>query len=64
MPPIADHSSADCPGAWPAPKHFTPAAHQAMRSREWPGNVRELLNLVETLMLVVDGDTIDRRISP
>jgi DNA-binding NtrC family response regulator len=35
-----------------------------MRSREWPGNVRELLNLVETLMLVVDGDTIDRRISP
>ena len=46
------------------PKHFTPAAHQVLRNREWPGTVRELLNLVETLMLVVDGDTIDRKDLP
>jgi DNA-binding NtrC family response regulator len=65
VPLIADHflkRIAEARGL--PPKHFTPAAHQALRGREWPGNVRELLNLVETLMLVVDGETIDRQDLP
>jgi two-component system NtrC family response regulator len=40
-------------------KRFTRAAHEALTRRAWPGNVRELLNLVETLILAVDGESID-----
>jgi DNA-binding NtrC family response regulator len=41
-------------------KRFTAGALEALRNREWTGNARELLNLVETLVLTVDGDSIQR----
>jgi len=40
-------------------KRLTTAAVERLCSRSWPGNVRELRNVVETVALMVDGDTID-----
>ncbi len=41
------------------PKTFTPAALEALARRRWPGNVRELQNLVERLVLMSPGPTVD-----
>ncbi len=38
---------------------FTDEALVALRRYEWPGNVRELENLIQRLLVMVDGDTID-----
>jgi two-component system nitrogen regulation response regulator NtrX len=40
-------------------KHVTPAAMVALREYDWPGNVRELRNVLERLLIMVPGDTID-----
>ena len=40
------------------PKRLSPEAREALLAREWRGNVRELLNVVETLALMADGETI------
>jgi two-component system response regulator AtoC len=32
---------------------------RALRSQRWPGNVRQLQNLVERLVVIVDGDVIE-----
>ena len=37
---------------------ITPAAMQALHVYHWPGNIRELENLMERVMLLMDGDTI------
>lgn len=39
--------------------HFTDQALDAFRRYEWPGNVRELENLIQRLLVMVDGDKID-----
>ncbi len=39
-------------------KYFTPETYQYLEKYHWPGNVRELENLVERLMIVVDGNEI------
>ncbi|MEO0026004.1 MAG: sigma-54 dependent transcriptional regulator [candidate division WOR-3 bacterium] len=39
--------------------HFTDQALDALRRYEWPGNVRELENLIQRLLVMVDGDKID-----
>jgi len=40
-------------------KHFGPAASKALQQAAWRGNVRELRNLVERLVIMAPGDTID-----
>lgn len=37
---------------------FSPEAMQALQARLWPGNIRELRNVVERLLLFVEGDTV------
>ncbi len=40
------------------PHSFTDNALQALRNYSWPGNVRELENLIQRLVVIVDGDVI------
>lgn len=40
------------------PTRFSPEALEALMAYPWPGNVRELRNLVERLVVTVDGDVI------
>ncbi|MFO0774210.1 MAG: sigma-54 dependent transcriptional regulator [Nitrospiraceae bacterium] len=40
-------------------KQVTPAAMELLQHYEWPGNIRELRNLIERLMIMVFGPTID-----
>jgi two-component system nitrogen regulation response regulator NtrX len=40
------------------PKTFTPAAMEALRRHAWRGNVRELRNVIERLLIMVEGDEI------
>ncbi|BFU95901.1 MAG: Nitrogen assimilation regulatory protein NtrX [Nitrospira sp.] len=40
-------------------KEITPDAMAVFEQYEWPGNIRELGNLVERLMIIVPGATID-----
>jgi DNA-binding NtrC family response regulator len=42
-----------------SPKTFTDEALDRLKDYEWRGNVRELYNVVERLLILVDGDTID-----
>jgi two-component system nitrogen regulation response regulator NtrX len=42
-------------------KTCDPSALAAMRRYHWPGNVRELRNLLERLMIMVPGETIEAR---
>jgi transcriptional regulator with PAS, ATPase and Fis domain len=41
----------------PAPR-FSDEALRRMRTYAWPGNVRELENLIQKLVIITDGDTI------
>jgi transcriptional regulator with GAF, ATPase, and Fis domain len=40
-------------------KRFTPQAIEALLHYPWPGNVRELENLIERILVLADGSTID-----
>lgn len=40
-------------------KGISPRAMEALRQYHWPGNVRELENLMERLVILTDGETID-----
>jgi two-component system nitrogen regulation response regulator NtrX len=40
-------------------KSFNEEAVEALRQYSWPGNVRELRNVVERLILLSDGDTVN-----
>jgi two-component system nitrogen regulation response regulator NtrX len=40
-------------------RHFAPAARKALQQAAWRGNVRELKNLIERLVIMAPGDTID-----
>ncbi len=42
-----------------APKKMSRAAIDALREYSWPGNVRELKNLIERLVILTPGATID-----
>lgn len=39
--------------------HFSHDVIQLLKAAIWPGNVRELENLIHSLVVMVDGDTID-----
>jgi len=41
------------------PARFQPEATAALQAYPWPGNVRELRNVVERLMLLATGDSVD-----
>jgi two-component system nitrogen regulation response regulator NtrX len=41
------------------PKTFSPEAIDALERYSWPGNIRELRNVIERVMLLAPGDTID-----
>lgn len=41
------------------PKKVAENAMRVIRSYEWPGNVRELRNLMERMMIMVEGETIE-----
>jgi two-component system nitrogen regulation response regulator NtrX len=43
-----------------APKKLSRGAMEALKEYSWPGNVRELKNLVERLVILTSGMTIDR----
>jgi DNA-binding NtrC family response regulator len=42
-----------------SPKSFTDEALDRLKDYEWRGNVRELYNVVERLLILVEGDTIE-----
>jgi Response regulator containing CheY-like receiver, AAA-type ATPase, and DNA-binding domains len=42
-----------------SPKSFTDEALDRLQEYEWRGNVRELYNVVERLLILVDGEEID-----
>jgi DNA-binding NtrC family response regulator len=41
------------------PKSFTDEALDRLQDYEWRGNVRELYNVIERLLILVDGDEVD-----
>ncbi|MDJ0894429.1 MAG: sigma-54-dependent Fis family transcriptional regulator [Alphaproteobacteria bacterium] len=41
-----------------APKKLSPEVRQVFRDFDWPGNVRELKNLIESLILLSNGEEI------
>jgi DNA-binding NtrC family response regulator len=47
-----------------APLRISDEAMVHLWSYDWPGNVRELENLIERLVILCDGDTIDPAILP
>jgi DNA-binding NtrC family response regulator len=42
-----------------APKEFTGDAVERLKRYDWRGNVRELHNVIERLLILTDGDTIE-----
>jgi len=60
IPPLVEHFAAQicAQNGW-KPLKFAPEAMQFLQAYSWPGNVRELRNMVERLMLLAAGDTID-----
>jgi transcriptional regulator with GAF, ATPase, and Fis domain len=47
-----------------APKRFDASAMDALISYPWKGNVRELENMIQTLLLTVDGEVIKKEDLP
>ena len=46
------------------PRTIAPEALAALSRLPWPGNVRELRNIIERLVIMAPGDTIERRHLP
>lgn len=42
-----------------APKKLTASASDYLKNYYWPGNIRQLRNIVERLMIIIDGETIN-----
>ncbi|MCR4441977.1 MAG: sigma 54-interacting transcriptional regulator [Peptococcaceae bacterium] len=45
-------------------KKISPQALETLTRYDWPGNVRELKNLVERMIVLADGETIDEKCIP
>lgn len=57
--PLADHFMALLATEYGRrPKRMAPEAAARLRQYAWPGNVRELRNVIERLIIMVQGDTI------
>jgi len=58
--PLARHFLAQCNASFHRSiKALAPEVEAALASYHWPGNVRELKNLIERLVILATGDTID-----
>ena len=56
---LADHFMAELAREYGRrPKKLDPGAAAGLGSYRWPGNVRELRNVIERLLIMVQGDTI------
>ncbi len=65
VPALANYFLAEFARAYGRrPKHFAEAAMEVLSGYRWPGNVRELKNLVERLVIMVQGERIERRHLP
>ena len=42
-----------------APRAFTPEAMKRLAAYSWPGNIRELRNVLERLLIMTEGETLD-----
>jgi DNA-binding NtrC family response regulator len=60
IPALAEHFArqATQQNGW-KPRAFAPEALAELQGYAWPGNVRELRNVVERLLLLAPGDTVD-----
>jgi DNA-binding NtrC family response regulator len=60
IPSLVEHFAAQicAQNGW-KPMKFAPETLPSLQTYSWPGNVRELRNMVERLMLLAAGDTID-----
>jgi len=59
IPLLADHFMADFAREYGRrPKHFDAQARTVLQEYSWPGNVRELRNVIERLVIMVPGETI------
>ena len=60
IPALAEHFALQVAqqNGW-KPKALMPDAMRELQRYPWPGNVRELRNVVERLMLLAPGDTLD-----
>ena len=57
--PLADHFMSVLATEYGRrPKRMAPEAAARLRQYAWPGNVRELRNVIERLIIMVQGDTI------
>jgi two-component system response regulator HydG len=60
IPMLADHFLQKCASeTGRPPKRLTARAMDALQRRPWEGNVRELENIIERLVVLTPGDTID-----
>jgi two-component system nitrogen regulation response regulator NtrX len=65
IPALANYFLAEFARAYGRrPKHFSESALEVILGYRWPGNVRELRNLVERLVIMVQGEKIERRHLP
>jgi two-component system nitrogen regulation response regulator NtrX len=46
------------------PKNFSQDALEALKKYQWKGNIRELRNVVERLIIMTEGDTINKKDLP
>jgi two-component system nitrogen regulation response regulator NtrX len=60
VPPLVEHfirrTSADLGRK---PRAVTPDAMKRLAAYSWPGNIRELRNVIERLLIMTEGDTLD-----
>lgn len=60
IPMLADHFLCKCAAqTGRQPKRLTSRAMDALQRRPWEGNVRELENIIERLVVLTPGDSID-----
>ena len=65
IPALAGHFLAEFAHAYGRrPKRLAEQALEALLEYRWPGNVRELRNLIERLVIMVQGERIERRHLP
>ncbi len=65
IPPLVENYVQELGTQYSKPElRFSPKALQAMVSYFWPGNVRELKNVVERVVILAKGDTVDLELIP
>ncbi|HEX2582247.1 MAG TPA: sigma 54-interacting transcriptional regulator [Dongiaceae bacterium] len=60
IPALVAHFIAKAQSAGLGAKTFSPSALTALQAHSWPGNVRELENVIQRLLVLVPGSTIEK----